>query len=314
MRHHMSRYYLSRVHTLGSLTKAMLVEAMLEPVRREYRERQYTFTRVKRFEIPDAAAPYNYFICGHLVRFSEDASLDTVDEEMPEEEEVLVPNLVEKRSSFVYVPEFSIIAFQSGGPFFSASQFHERFKYLIEEKFGGVLVDCDLEAIPNFRTFTKRLAGLDFVRNINAVVRPPNPLFGEFWKDLDKYLKRRQLKQASITENSSSPDTPIVSQLIKIFQLAVDTADRDLAFANAVAESSLVQPLDIGDAAVFMAADGYGHARVEGPRKGKSTVIRTSDTHRFFEASRELEAKELYEMARADAAAAADDSLLGRAP
>jgi hypothetical protein len=55
----------------------------------------------------------------------------------------------------------------------------------------------------------------------------------------------------------------------------------------------LDSPVDITDAAMLMAADGYGHGKIIGDQRGEEVVIRTSDTHKSFLFAKEPEPSEL---------------------
>ena len=55
--------------------------------------------------------------------------------------------------------------------------------------------------------------------------------------------------------------------------------------------------VDITDAAMLMAADGYGHGKIIGEQNGEEVVIRTSDTHKSFLFAKEPDPSELAEAA-----------------
>jgi len=57
------------------------------------------------------------------------------------------------------------------------------------------------------------------------------------------------------------------------------------------------EPIDIGDAAILMAADGYGKGKIVGSRSGAKIIVRTADVNLNFIFSKMPEPKELYEEA-----------------
>jgi len=57
------------------------------------------------------------------------------------------------------------------------------------------------------------------------------------------------------------------------------------------------EPLPIGDAAILMAADGYGSGRIEGKQGDKFIAISTSETVRNFSFDRDPDPVQLYEIA-----------------
>jgi hypothetical protein len=57
-------------------------------------------------------------------------------------------------------------------------------------------------------------------------------------------------------------------------------------------------PVPIGDAAILMAADGYGRGMVRGSHDGRLTIIRTTETIANFHFDREPTPDDLYEAAK----------------
>ena len=60
----------------------------------------------------------------------------------------------------------------------------------------------------------------------------------------------------------------------------------------------LPAPIPIGDAAILMAADGYGSGHIKGKIGDESVLIRTSDTIRNFQFERDPDPHELYKKAK----------------
>ncbi len=130
-------------------------------------------------------------------------------------------------------------------------------------------VGCDIQPVVDLRTFVTRLSKLDHINELHATVMPPNPLFGPCWKSLFEYMKKRNLTEASIKEQAT---TGIETRLKEIAAAVLRETD-----AQQMVE--LMEPLldGVGDAALLMAADGYGRARVKGVEDGRTVVIRTSE-------------------------------------
>ena len=57
------------------------------------------------------------------------------------------------------------------------------------------------------------------------------------------------------------------------------------------------QKLDIGDAAILMAADGYGSGYVKGKKGGDFITIRTSETIKNFTFLKDVKPEKLFEKA-----------------
>src|SRR5690606_11181634 len=102
-----------------------------------------------------------------------------------------------------------------------------------------------------------------------ATVHPPNPLFGRLWERLDEYLRRRASTEIKVSESSDKGS--LKTRLID----AVENLLKNPAFAPA-------EPLDIPDAAVLMAADGYGRGLVKGKRGREKVVVHTRDAQKSF--------------------------------
>lgn len=185
-----------------------------------------------------------------------------------------MPNLIDVASPFVYLPGFSGLAYRHIWNAFPSEQFEKVFKDLVEAKFQKFFVGCDIEAIADLRTFVTRLAGLDRITELQATVFPPNPLFGPCWKSLSEYLLKRKLKEAVIKEEGLQG---IETKLPEI--AAAILADKP---PGQMLE--LMEPLldGLGDAALLMAADGYGRARVKGSERGRDVIIRTSENQKSF--------------------------------
>lgn len=265
-----ARYYLSRVLKRGELTAEKIALAVREPVTVEYRGTRYSFID---YEAMSAAGPAGGFYA-KLVKYKQQGAVTVVHEELHASRSAEVQNLVDAASPFVFVPQFSGIAYRHIWNALPSNQFERVFKELIETKFQKFFTGCDVEPITDFRTFVTRLSKLDSISELQATVMPPNPLFGPCWASLSEYLRKRRLEEAKFEEQASA---------------GINTRLKDIAGAvlNESAPASwpeLMEPLlgGVGDAAVLMAADGYGHGRVKGTEDGRDVVVRTSDNQKSF--------------------------------
>ena len=265
-----ARYYLGRVLKRSELTTEKISAAVREPVTVEYRGTRYSFID---FEPIGLSAEVGGFYA-KLVKYKQQGAVTVVHEERHASVSAEVPNLVDAASPFVYVPQFSGLAYRHIWNALPSDQFERVFKELVETKYQKFFVGCDVEPITDFRTFVTRLSKLDRITELHATVMPPNPLFGPCWESLGEYLRKRKVEEAQISEQAAG---------------GIQTRLKDIALAVLQDEAAtdwpaLMEPLldGVGDAAVLMAADGYGRGRIKGTEEGKDVVIRTSDNQKSF--------------------------------
>lgn len=264
------RYYLARVLKRSNLTTDRIVLAMREPVTVEYRGTRYSFVDYKEVRSDNGALGFY----AKLAKYKQQGAVEVVREEQHASAETSVPNLIDAASPFVYLPSFSGLAYRHIWNSFPSDRFERVFKELIESKYDKFFVGCDIEPITNLQTFAARLAKLERITELQATVVAPNPLFGPCWKSLSEYVRQRELDEAQIKEQASAG---IRTRLPAI-------ADAVLRETEGTQLPELMEPLldGVGDAALLMAADGYGRGRVKGTEDGKEVVIRTSENQRSF--------------------------------
>lgn len=266
----LARYYLARVLKRGELTPEKVALAMREPVTVEYRGTRYSFIDFEAFGTPGRERGYY----AKLAKYKQQGAVEVVREEQHASAEAAIRNLIDAASPFVYVPAFGGLAYRHMWNVFPREQFERVFKELIEARFQKFFVGCDIEPVTDLRTFVMRLSRLDVITEMKAKVVPPNPLFGPCWKSLGEYMRKRKLIEAEIREQA---------------QAGIDTRIKEIASA-VLAERpaqelpALMEPLldGVGDAALLMAADGYGSARVTGLEERRQVVIRTSENQKSF--------------------------------
>jgi hypothetical protein len=265
-----AKYYLGRVLKRGELTASKIAEAMREPVAIEYRGTRYSFIDFQAFGAPGNETGFY----AKIAKYRQLGAVEVVREDRHASAAASVPNLIDVASPFVYLPGFSGLAYRHIWNAFPSEQFEKVFKDLVEAKFQKFFVGCDIESIADLRTFVTRLAGLDRITELQATVFPPNPLFGPCWKSLSEYLLKRKLKEATIKEEGLQG---IETKLPEIAAAILANMPPDQML-------ELMEPLldGLGDAALLMAADGYGRARVKGSERGRDVIIRTSENQKSF--------------------------------
>ncbi len=221
------------------------------------------------------------FIFGKLSKYAKDGHAKVIDEIHRSQVNTEVPNLLEASSSFVYLPDYSGIAFLHVWNGIQEDVFPRRFKSIIESAFDGFLVECEIEPVSDYIAFTSRLKKLSHFTEFSASVHPPNPLFGRLWGSLNEYIDKRNASEISIKEHTSKPDG-LKSKIIELMDNIIESP-------NFIPEE---EP-SIGDAAILMAADGYGRGKVVGVEGGEEVVIKTSDTQKNFLFEKEPEPSSL---------------------
>lgn len=246
-------YYLSRLAKMGILTTEMVIQAILNPKPIIISGNAWSFTGAKQYESNNVK-----YIAGRLTKYNPDAEVIIVDPERKQEVIQQEPNLRLASSPFVYIPNQSGIAFLRVAGQISEWHFTNRFARIIVATHKGFFVDCQLNLISDLKTFATKLKSLTEIYEISSVVVPPNPLYGPLWKPLRDYIKSRRSGQMTIKEISKSGDS-LYTDLPAIVEKMVN-----------VPEGTPYKPtenLPIGDAAILMAADGYGEGLIKGLAK-----------------------------------------------
>lgn len=205
-----------------------------------------------------------------------------MDEDRHEAREFLVDKLLVAQSPFVYIPEYGGIAYQHVWNQIEQRTFVRRFASIMSAKKHDFFVTVEIDPVAEYERFIARLQSLKRITKLRATVYPPNPLFGPLWKSLKEYLDRRQLAELKLQETSEAKG------VVTNIQIALS-----------LPPSKTQSELDITDAAVLMAADGYGKATIEGHDKTRRVVIRTADINRSFVFESDPKPEALYKEAKA---------------
>lgn len=258
------RYCLGRIVKIN-FDQSRLLSAIRESAKVSIGKFTWTITNVV-----EGAVNGSPYIMGRLSKYAQEGHVTVVDEEQRLERTAIAPKLLEASSPFLYLSEFSGIAYMHVWNAISDELFCKRFKTVIEEKYENFFVDCSIEPISDYKSFAAKLSRLDKITQISATVHPPNPLFGRCWESLNDYIKRRNAETVIVKENNESGNG-IRTALIQIVNEIIQNHEYVLE----------MEP-DITDAAVLMAADGYGRGSITGIEDSSEILIRTSDTQKCF--------------------------------
>lgn len=275
-------YYLGRIIKLGLLDDSRIFDALTNPMT--------IITRGSGWSIINASIRGEgsfRFGFGRLCKFIPETQVPVVD--LMRKEEVLQPeqNLILASSPFVYIPEHSGIAFLQVWNHIQPNTFRDRFCSIVSATHQNFFVECQIDPIADLRNFAIKLAKLDGIYRISATVHPPNPLFGPLWRHLKDYLAERQAETFKLQEDSGRNE-PLKTRLPQHVESIVE------GHADA---TDTTESLPIGDAAILMAADGYGAGFVKGRVGSEFITIRTSETIRNFSFDKDPIPEELYEAA-----------------
>ncbi|MBL4609397.1 hypothetical protein [Halopseudomonas sp.] len=264
------RYYLGRVVKIN-LDQERLIGAIKSSPTITVGKFDWTITDVVHDQVGK-----DTFVFGKLAKYAREGHAKVIDEDSRSQVDADVPNLLEASSSFVYLPSCSGIAFLHVWNGIQEDVFPRRFKSVIEAAFDSFFIACDVEPVSDYRAFTTRLKKLNYFIELSATVYPPNPLFGRLWSSLNDYIERRNASEVTVKEQSSKVKG-LNSNIIGLMDHIMETSDYIPSEAPAIA-----------DAAILMAADGYGRGKVVGIEDGgDEVVIKTSDTQKSFLYSKE---------------------------
>ena len=274
-------YYLGRTVFFAELNKPKFIEALKAPVSIESGEYHWTITEFKKSEENKMN-----FVFGKLTKYKPKGKVDVIDVRSHSEVTKEIDNTKVASSPFIYLPEYSGIAYLHVWNQIQQEIFIRRFKELVEKKYDNFFVECNIEAISDLATFYKRISNLSSIDLIQAKVRPPNPMFGPLWESLKEYLKKRKVSEFKIEEKADNGEK-IQSEL----KTLINEVEKE--------KSKNIKVPDITDAAILMATDGYGHGKVHGVEGKKKVVVCTSDTIKNFKYDTEPDPIKLYEIAEA---------------
>lgn len=276
-------YYLGRVIKVGNLESRDVINAILEPKPIIRRGNCWSFFDAELHENNGVE-----FIYAKLSKYNPEGEVVIADIDTNKEVKRPEPNLRIASSPFVYIPSVSGIAFARVPNSIEENQFIRSFKDIIQLKYDSFFVECDIKFITDLRTFSEKLLSLDGIYSISANLRPPNPLFGPLWESLKEYIKERRSEKMIIREESNE-NKPLNTELPTHIQKMVEQTEDHPYEPD--------EKLPIGDEAILMSADGYGSGIIKGKKQHERIVIKTSETKKNFEYTKEPNPIELFEKA-----------------
>lgn len=259
------RYYLGRVIKLGNVTQQSLQASIIDAPVVEIGKFDWTIT-----DVIDGRTSSQPYIFGNLTKYAKDGKVTVVDEGSRQQVEANARNLLEASSPFVYLPDFSGIAYLHVWNGIQEDVFPRRFQSVIEAAHENFFAKCHIDPVSDYKAFYAKLKSIDTFTEISAKVFPPNPLFGRLWGELHDYIKHRNASEVSIKETSDRKgglDTEITRHIGQIIE-------------NPDYQPEAIPTLT--DAALLMAADGHGVGKAVGLENGYEIVIKTTDTQKSF--------------------------------
>ena len=260
------RYYLGRVVKLGRLTQDMVVDSILDsPI---ISVGKFAWAVTDAVDMRQHSFPFVY---GKLSKFAQEGPVRKVDVVAKAQVDEIHENLLIASSPFVYLPEYSGVAYLHVWNEIQEEVFPRRLQTIIEAAYQNFFVQCKIEAISDYSSFISKINELDRFTQISAKVHPPNPLFGRLWRSLENYINGRNVDEFLVRE--TSPEGTGLN------------TDIFLLMHNLLTNSEYVpdDPPTLTDAALLMAADGYGSGKVVGIGNGRIVVVHTSETKRNFQ-------------------------------
>lgn len=273
-------YYSGRVLKLGILDQKMLLDAILRPASVEFRGNAWTF-----LDVEEHRQEGGHYVFGRLCKYAPEGEVGVVDEPTRSEIKQSEPNLLMASSSFVYIPDHSGIAFLNVPGQIEVQTFIRRFCEIVKNTHQNFFVDCEIELITDLKSFSAKLSSLQGIFKLEARISPPNPLFSPLWASLEKYLRGRNTDRMTIIEDA--PEADVLQTNLPNLVEAVSQQTEDSRYMPE-------EPIPIGDAAILMAADGYGRGIIRGHRDDELVVIKTSETALNFTFEKTPDSSALY--------------------
>jgi hypothetical protein len=257
-------FYIGRVTKLG-FDSAQMLSALLRTLPFIDDDIIWSLVGVK-----EQSADGHAFVHGELTRAKADATVTVLTDTLTTKLEKDEPRLVYATSEFVYLPEFSAIAFRSIPNLIEPRKFIRKFCRIIELSLGDLLVECGIKLLDDLKTFYERLEKIDAITAIKVSVRPPNPLFGRMWESLKQYLADRKAEELSLREIGRKEG--ISTKLKQLIQLILE--------ADPEKTEKFLRENDLSptDTAVLMSLDGYGDGRIDGRSAGAHVFIKTHES------------------------------------
>jgi hypothetical protein len=269
-------FYVGRVIKTGvDYDQNKLIEAILRAPAIKTKKYKWGFVETGKSKIARQT-----FIYGQLAQYESDGQIDVIEESTRSRKKSQAKNQVRSTSKFVYFPEHSGIVFLNVWNSIPVNVFIARFSELIDSFFGNMFVNTEIELITDYKKFSTKIKELDAVTEISANVHLPNPLFGDLWGELDKELRSRNSECLEVTEKAKAGGS-MKTNLVEL--------------VSSIVEFRKVKKIDISisEAAVLMAADGYGKGTVHGVKDLQPVIVKTDKMELTISMDKDLESDEI---------------------
>lgn len=245
-------YFLGRVAKVGVISAESLIEAIVNSEKVKSREYEWMIT-----DANHCKGDFEY-VYGNLSKYDPDGQASVVDERQKKTREDYVPNLAIASAPFVYIPEFSGIAYLRVWNKIDPAAFKAQFSAVISAYHQNMFAELHINDIDESHEFEKKVKRFTAISKIKCSINQPNPLYGDIWKHLKEHLIKRNSAELKIEETEKN------SEGIKTNLTSFDQIQN--------------QEISISDAAICMALDGYGKGAITGICDGKTDTLMTGRT------------------------------------
>jgi hypothetical protein len=274
-------FYIGRVVKTG-FSQEQFIEVLFDPI--PFNDGNNIWNIVNTAAFANDGKKYFY---GKLNKAKPDATVTVMSGNYKKEIEKDEPDMVLASSEFVYIPEYSGIAFHSIPNQIEPKKFIRIFSDIIEKSLGNFFIECRINLLDDLEGFYKKLDRFDSFIKITATVNPPNPLFGKLWESLKNYLEERNATELRIQEWSKNE--VLNTQIKKLIRLIIE--DNKQEIEKCIKE----QKLSDLDLAILMSLDGYGSGRIDGKSSGQYSFIKTHEKIIHFSVAKDkLSELEIY--------------------
>lgn len=253
------KFYFGRVVKTGTnYDQKKLVEGLRKAFPIKSKKYSWAFVEVRESNISG-----QMYISGQLAQYDQDGEIDVVEELTRSRRKSLAKNQIRSSARFVYFPEHSGIIFLNVWNSIPVNVFRSKFCELVDAYYQKMFVQTEIELITDYKKFSTKIRELESVLEIDANVHLPNPMFGELWEEIDRELRERNSERLTIIEKAKSGRS-IKTNLIEIVDSIVN------------GKFKLKKRPSISEAAILMAADGYGKGTVIGSVGTEIVEVRTN--------------------------------------
>lgn len=198
-------------------------------------------------DVTEIEYEHRVFKTGHLTKFTLQNKEEVVNLDKRTIELRTTDYRVKAKSRFYLHVDSSLLAFRRVGSDISPTRFATVFPKILVSVHDGFFVDASVMEVTEVGDVLQRLRDFTRIQKIDFTLHPSNPEFGDQWRELDDWLKIREIEQYKET--------------------LVNNSERGLQIAE-----------DKGVIGKFhMASDGYGLGRVRGTLNDEDCVMSTSE-------------------------------------